>query len=75
MAGEIIANPQQLQMVSDCLKTTSNFAESVIHNVCNGTVSIVPNGFWDYALASIGIGIVGLIGLMLLVFAIRIALD
>jgi len=64
----IIANPQQIQTVSNCLKTTENFSQTIYQNVCDGTSYIVTNGFWDYMglflLSGIGIGFV----LMLLAF-------
>lgn len=34
--------------VQHCLKYTANLTENVYHNVCNGSMYSVPNGFWDY---------------------------
>ena len=39
-----------IQNVEECLKYQSKLTETVYYNVCNGTQSTVPLGFWDYSL-------------------------
>ena len=64
--NEIIANPQQIQNVADCIKATNNFWTTIYINICDGTIRNVPNGFWDLLFG----GIVFLIGTSILVVII-----
>ena len=41
-----------------CLKSTSSFAETTYHNLCDGSITTVSSGFWDY------VGNVGLAGIL-----------
>lgn len=56
---------QNITATLDCIKETTTFANRIITNVCNGTVTEIPIGFWDFVVG-------GFLGL--LVVAIIIAL-
>jgi hypothetical protein len=58
----IIANPQQIQSVVDCIKSTSKLLGTQYTNICDGTSYFVALGFWDY----IGITMLCLLGFMFL---------
>lgn len=49
-----------------CLKSTFGLSETTYHNLCDGSVTAVANGFWDYVTA------VGITGIILGVAAISI---
>ena len=51
-----------------CLKSTSGLSETTYHNLCDGTITSVANGFWDYVAA------LGLTGIILGVAATTIGL-
>ena len=59
------------QPLGDCLKSTSQFWDTVYTNVCTGEVSTVANGFWDVLGFSIlcAFGIAVIIVFLKLVFS------
>lgn len=38
-----------LNATLDCIKETTTFTERIITNVCTGTVTHIPIGFWAFA--------------------------
>lgn len=34
--------------IAECIKQTSNFGSTVVHNICNGTTQVVPWGGLDW---------------------------
>lgn len=37
-----------LNATLDCIKETTNVMNRIIINVCDGTVTSIPIGFWDF---------------------------
>ena len=66
---------QQLNLVAECLKETTNFGETIVKNICDGTVNTIPWGGADWVLFgvlfTIGIGL----ALMVLGMGINVLLD
>lgn len=71
MENAIIANPQQIQSVSDCVKGTYHFSYTLYQNICDGTTAMISNGFWDYA----GFLMLSLIFVVLLLILITVIFD
>lgn len=51
--------------LEQCLKATSNYGETLYRNICTGTVTSVPWGTVDWALAivltSLGVALLGVL--------------
>jgi hypothetical protein len=41
-------NSQNIELMHECIKTTSNFTHSIVYNICDGTQHIIPAGTFDY---------------------------
>ena len=56
--------------LEQCLKSTSGLTGTTYQNICDGTHYFVANGFWDYALGFVllGIGIAFILMLMRMIF-------
>jgi uncharacterized membrane protein YukC len=50
--------------LNQCIKSATNFGETIYTNVCNGTIATVPWGTFDW----FGVGLAGLGALALLWF-------
>jgi len=60
------------QTLDQCLKTTMNFGEFIIRNICTGQVYTIPFGGMDWVIA-IGLLAAGF-GLVLMFFAMAISI-
>lgn len=52
---------------ADCLRSQTNFGETIVHNICTGEQHMIPWGGADWALAGglsllLAVGVVTLIG-------------
>lgn len=52
--------------LKECLKEQSQFGQTVYHNICSGTQTIVPWGGVDWMFAYVGFGVLGVLGLLAL---------
>jgi len=56
--------------LKECLKEQSQFGQTIYHNLCDGTQTVVPWGGVDWMWAYIGFAVLGVIGLVLLMFIV-----
>lgn len=46
---------------TQCLKESMNWGETIVRNICNGSIHSVPWGTMDYVVAVLAIAVVGAI--------------
>ena len=62
------------ETLEQCLKTTAHFSGKTIWNICEGTSTYVPFGFWDMAGLSV-LFAVGVVVVMFLSILLMVAFD
>ena len=60
---------------AECLKSESNFTETIVHNICNNTESVIPHGSLDMTLAFLFIAFLAIIVVSLIGFILSIIFD
>lgn len=58
-------NPQIIQFTSECIKGTYNIFETIYHNICTDSTSVVANGFLDFFFF-IALGVTVILGFVII---------
>ena len=61
---------QTVNFIAECIKSQSDFTREVYYNICDGTITEVPTGIYDYmlgipvAVMFICLGVASIVGLI-----------